>query len=101
MLLGLSVCVVDSMRDFWGCGDGGTKWAWANCEDKETIWKTFVEKWKKVRGHWEGGVVLLVIHVCLVRAEKEKEYSLSPTGMTINGASEPKTMPNGDSSSNR
>ena len=53
-------------------------------EDKETLWKTCVEKRKKVRGHWEGGVVLLAIHVCLVRAEKEKKYSLSPTGMDAN-----------------
>ena len=37
MLLGLSVCDVDSMRDFWGCGEGGRRWDWANSEDKETL----------------------------------------------------------------
>ena len=98
----LSVCDVDLMRDFWGCGEGGRKWDWTN-EDKETIWKTCVEKWKKVRGHWEGGVVLLGVPFTYVLfVLRKKEYTdCRPTGMPINGASEPKTIPYGESSSNR
>ena len=62
-----------------------------------THWKTCVEKWKKVRGHWGGGVVFkfLAIHVCLVRAENEKGYSLLTTGMPINGAQNRRRCPMG------
>ena len=66
MLLGPSVCDEDSMRDFWGCGEGERKWDWAN-EDK-----TCVEEWRKVRGHCEGGVVCFPFMYVLSVLKKRK-----------------------------
>jgi hypothetical protein len=92
----LSVCDVDSMRDFWGCGERGRKWDWTN-EDKETIWKTCVEKWKKVRGHWEGGVVLLgVPFTCVLSMlKKRKNTDCRPQGCQSMGLQNRRRCPVG------
>ena len=92
----LSVCDVDLMREFWGCGEGGRKWDWTN-EDKEAIWKTCVEKWKKVRGHWEGGVVLLGVPFTYVLSmlRKRKNTDCCPQGCQSMGPQNRRRCPMG------
>ncbi|CAA7269092.1 unnamed protein product [Cyclocybe aegerita] len=62
----ITVCDPEAVRVFWACEEdapvtsqkGTWGWNWTK-EFTNAVWKTFVQRWKRREGHWEGGVVLL------------------------------------------